>query len=76
MPRKKEGGEGGQKWRESRNAAGRVSRVNFRWWRVKYRGSLFLTDDEALTSLLLEMRTVLYRRTLYLKRPLQKEEEK
>ena len=38
--------------------------------------ALFLTDDEALTWLLLEMRTVLYRRTLYLKRPLKKVEEK
>ena len=38
--------------------------------------ALFLTDDEALTWLLLEMCTVLlYRRTLYLKRPLKKVEE-
>ena len=42
VPRKKEGGERGQKKRENRNGAGRVSRV-------KCRGSLFLTDDEALT---------------------------
>ena len=36
VPRKK---EGGQKWRENRNSAGRMSRVNCRWWRVKCRGS-------------------------------------
>ena len=46
VPRKKEGGEGGHKQRENWNGAGRVSRVNFRWWRVKCCGSeiFFLTS--------------------------------
>ena len=46
------------------------------WAQLELTDALFLTDDEALTWLLLEMRTVLYRRTLYLKRPLKKVEEK
>ena len=46
------------------------------WAQLELTDALFLTDDEALTWLLLEMCTVLlYRRTLYLKRPLKKVEE-
>ena len=47
------------------------------WAQLELTDALFLTDDKALTWLLLEMRTLLlYRRTLYLKRPLEKVEEK
>ena len=47
------------------------------WAQLELTDALFLTDDEALTWILLEMRTLLlYRRTLYLKRPLKKVGEK
>ena len=64
---------------------GQMLRSSLGWWggggggvwaQLELTDALFLTDDEALTWLLLEMRTVLYRRTLYLKRPLKKVEEK
>ena len=63
---------------------GQMLRSSLGWWgggggvwaQLELTDALFLTDDEALTRLLLEMRTVLYRRTLYLKRPLKKVEEK
>ena len=66
MPRKKEGREGSQKQRENGNDAGRVSRVNFRWWRVKCRGSeithIFFKQTFERTSHFLPNKTMLLKR--------------